>query len=542
MMKLKTIGIALACAALVSTQVHAVVVDLTQISEGEPAPGTTISLETTDGALVELEVEIVELEETVIEEVTETTEPAETPQVTEPADTAIASGETTTTGEPAASIIPEDKPKKKQIVTAVPVTEDGTASFVVGEEHEGKPLVLVVRSADGRVLERRNIIVSGTSVTLSVTSLALLGETATSPAPAAFTTGIDPVRVVDTSVSNGASEPNEPMYGFDKKRFEFSVETEIGRMSRDTFNALRLQMGITGIGSGITPVTDRFASIDRDAAFSSVNVSGRINLGTLPQYEYGAVYAVGSVRYGHSSDEFSGENISASGYNLGILGPEGPSGAFGGGVNLVHGAGNTDLDFLSYNDSYNEFMIQSGLEAEHACWIFFCTGRLLKFYGFTSEDLTYKGRTNSNTLDFRYDADVQTHRLGVQLGTDIGYRFNDNFSAFVSGDTRIIQNFSSSSADLYVSGQGRESASADSSFTDVGVILGAGARFDNGRYFATAGGRFETWDVGVARITGERPLYIDQESRESYSAYLRVGVRWGTAPEEDFGLDILRNY
>ena len=539
MMKLKTIGMALACAALVSTQVHAVVVDLTQISEGEPAPGTTISLETTDGALVELEIEIVELEETVIEEVTETTEPAETPQVTGPADTAIASGETTTTGEPAASIIPEDKPKKKQIVTAVPVTEDGTASFVVGEEHEGKPLVLVVRSADGRVLERRNIIVSGTSVTLSVTSLALFGETATSPAPAAFTTGIDPVRVVDTSVSNGAGEPDEPMYGFDKKRFEFSVETEIGRMSRDTFNALRLQSG-----GGATILQERFASIDRDGTFSSINLSGRLNLGALPQYDYGSVYAIGSVRYGHSSDDFYGENISTGGQDLGILSPFGPTGGLGGGVNVSSVGGASDLNFLSYNDSYNEFMIQSGLEAEHACWILFCTGRLLKFYGFTSEDLTYKGRTNSNTLDFRYDADVQTHRLGVQLGTDIGYRFNDNFSAFVSGDTRIIQNFSNSSATLDLSGArtDTESASADSSFTDVGVILGAGARFDNGRYFAAAGGRFETWDVGVARITGERPLYIDQESRESYSAYLRFGVRWGAAPEEDFGLDILRNY
>jgi len=495
---------------------HAVVVDISQISEGTPAPGTTISLETPEGEAIDLEVELVDLGELVE---TGTPEAGE-PQV--PSETAQPS-ETTPQTEIAET--PAEEPStERRTVTALAVPEDGQVRFEVEDRHRNRPLVLVIRDGSGTVLERRSITLTGALVTVAVSSLPAIGLPGTpaaslpDPSASASVANADAVSPVDRMTPE-----NVVQY-----RFHIGSEFEGGWMERSSFNALRLQ-------TGGAVVEDRFASVDQDGSFYSIKFDGEVDLGVPAPFGNGNLYATGSFRYGTSSADSYGTNVSTGGRDLAILAPEGPGGTLGGGA--VVGAAFSDLDFVSFDNRYDEYMVQAGLSTLITQGPWTVTPRGLLFYGRTDESLDYDGRTNAGTLDFAYDVKTDSNRFGAQIGTEVAVNFHEGVAFFVAADARLVHNSADSTASLNLSGalNHSETVTASNDQFDVGGILEGGVRFRQGRFSADIGGRFETWQVPVARITGERPLYIDYESRDSYSAFARVNIALGGPVVRDTG-------
>ncbi|WP_415715628.1 hypothetical protein [Roseibium sp.] len=486
---------------------HAVVVDINQVSEGEPTPGTTLSLETLDGEEIELEIDLADLDdvlETDLPDIAEgLAQPASTGQPAEAP--ATVTSETT----PA----PGERPKRR--VAAVPVPKDGNIRFEVDDKYRDKPVILVLKDRNGRVIERRSLTLTGALVSVTASSLPAIG-TPGAPAPVTFAqTGAQPQNIRPVSTDTGQS-PNDVV----KERFQLSVEFEAGWMERDSFNALRLQ-------NGGNVVQDRFASVDRDGQFTSVMIQGQADLGTSAPLFGTNLYALGSFRYGYSGADSYKTNVSSGGEDLAILALEGPGGVLGGGA--VVAAPNSDLDYVAYNDNYHEYMAQLGLMTMVTSGPVTFSPRALFFYGQTNESLNYRGRTNGNTLFFGYEIDTNSHRVGVQLGSELAYQLADGFSVFAGADARLVQNFSETDGSLTFSGEfaHNETVKTDKNLFDVGGILEGGVRFQRGRFSANVGGRFETWRIPVTQVTGERPLYIDYQSRNSYSAFARFNIALG---------------
>lgn len=496
----------------------AVVVDLSQVSDGEPVPGTTISLETLDGEPVELEFDVVE---------------AETPDagvVEQPvADAPATPADAPATGTPTATPVPDNTSDtstdtangeqadegERRTATAVPVPGDGNVRFTVDDKYRNRPLVLVVRDGNGRVVEQRRVELTGT-----VASIAVSGLPFYSPAETARAIGVDGVtRPVVSDQPNGVIDQAGDD-GEDNGRFQLTMEVEGGGLERDSFNALRLQ-------NGATIVQDRFASVNRNGSFSSVMLQGQMDLGTPAPFFGTNLYAVGSFRYGYGSVDDRQTNVSSGGRSLGILAPEGPGGVLGGGV-LV-GAAFSDLNFVAYADNYHEYMAQLGLSTMVQRGPVMFTPRTLFFYGNTNESLYYSGRTNANTLDFGYGVHTNSHRVGVQVGTEIAVEVLDGVSLFAGADARLIQNFAETTASLDLSGalNHSEMVSADRNAFDLGGIFEGGLRVQRGRFSGSLGGRLETWQIPVAQITGEQPLFISFENRTSYTAFARFNIALG---------------
>ncbi|MCC0058714.1 MAG: outer membrane beta-barrel protein [Hyphomicrobiaceae bacterium] len=172
-----------------STDAGAVVVSTDVVSEGEPVPGAEITFETAAGEPVDLFT-------------TETSEETPGDQASsEPSQTPVSAGETPesaaepgTSGAPPAIAQPkeeqteqaavpatggaasastasetggQDETEKRTAVTVVTTDAQGRAAFQIDDRYRGQALVMVIKK-DGRVIERRNVVVSTTSMDLSV--------------------------------------------------------------------------------------------------------------------------------------------------------------------------------------------------------------------------------------------------------------------------------------------------------------------------------------------------------------------------------------
>lgn len=495
-----------------ATSAWAVVVNITGVSGGEPVPGTTISLETSSGEAIPLEIvslDDITLEEEVDNAVQDTTTAAESTienVVEDNAVSEITDSDTTT-------IAGSDDEKRNAItVAAVPVNSTGNVSFVVGDQYKDEEVVLVIRDASGNVIDRKKVFLAGEIITANIAQLA-----------DAFTTGGRTARTVrpaseqtfaQTSGSSGDS--SDALDTNLKANYSISGEFEYGRLKRDTFNALRLQSG-----GGATILQDNFASHSRSSDFRSFAVEGYGDLNKEAPFYGTNLYVIGGARHATSSSSSYDMNVLSDGADLGILSPYGPTGGLGGGVNV--NAPNADLNFVRYHDNYSETLVSAGLMTmiEHGNFTF--TKGASLFYGRTTEELNYSGRTNSNTLDFGYNVNTDTNRIGLQLSMEAETMVAPQLNGYAGLDLRFVRNHSNSDAILNLSGalNATESASTSANKLDVGAVLEGGLRYKQGRNSLDFGGRFETWQVAVPRITGEQPLYIDYESRNSLSGYFK---------------------
>lgn len=492
-----------------------VVVNFTAISEGEPVPGTTISLETIDGTQIPLEIE----ELTFVEIVEENSNVVESQPTS------------TGTNEPVTTVVTEVEPQsstqtvEKKTVYVLPADNDGTAELIVDDKYKSEPLILVIRDKAGKVLEKKSVFLTGATTLINVASLpnisintAQSSSASSSQSASTQTTSRPSVKINDRVISsdNGSIEIEE-----EKPNYSIGIEFEYGNLKRNSFNALRLQTG-----GGATILMDTFASANRSDSFTSFAIDGYGDLGRKAPIYNTNLYAISSFRYAQSSVSSYQTNVSTGGYDLGILSPHGPTGGLGGGVNVNSPA--SDLNFVSYHDDYSELLALAGVMTmiEHN-GISFTKGASL-FYGRTSETLSYDGRTNNNTLDFEYDAKTTSNRFGIQLSTEAEHGFSDYVTGYAGLDLRFVHNSGSSDARLALSGalNATESAHASSNKFDVGAVVQGGVRVHRKNVNLDFGGRFETWKIPVARITGEQPLYIDYESRNSFSVFAKFNLKF----------------
>ncbi|SOE17218.1 hypothetical protein SAMN05877838_2111 [Hoeflea halophila] len=530
----------------------AVALTVTDISEGMPLPGTTISLETlsgetiplrpvdaaeapTDGSVsdqpaVEAETTLTASPGEVGEQGEDTVEPLDTGEPQETVSVPVPEGQSTDEAEPTQTASAEDGAERGEDVVqtrdtvSIPVLEDGSAEFEVADEYEDRLVIIVIRDASGNVIDRRQARLSGVSLALSLSGLP---KTAGVPDDGAG-------RAADSSARPDLADPAVEQ-AFDSTtdgRTEMEVgdvyatpniefEAGIGAMSRGSFSPLRLQDG------GFNLVAANFAAVEREGTFSHVGFSFKNPTGHRDPFWSGTVNFIGGVQVGLSEASASGTNISARGYGLGILGPEGPGGFFNGGVAI--NSAFADVNSLHYADKYQEIMVRAGAATQLKTSGLHIEPSFQVFVGQTSEDLSYSGRSANSSVGFAYDVSTSTRRLGVQIGTEIATTPRDNFTLFGSGDIRLVQNWGHAKAALDMTGVvvGSEFAKAYGNLFDIGAVVRGGVRYEREQVAFEVGGQFETWQVPVARITGEVPLYVDYRNRNSWSVYGRLKIRIG---------------
>jgi len=211
------------------TGAWAVVVTTEVVTEGEPVPNAEITFETPAGEPVDLFV--TETEEPPQEEAssqvpepqtpTETTSPPSPP---EPAASATPA-ETREPDDGQEVAVPadgelvseprEDQPSgvptpKREVVTSVTTNAEGEAQFEIDDRYRGQSLIMVVKK-DGRVIERRRVIVGQGRLDLSLdVPASALSSVPESPSTATSTSATD--YGTDGQLTDSAETVSTPSY------------------------------------------------------------------------------------------------------------------------------------------------------------------------------------------------------------------------------------------------------------------------------------------------------------------------------------------
>jgi hypothetical protein len=292
-------------------------------------------------------------------------------------------------------------------------------------------------------------------------------------------------------------------------------EAGIGHMNIGHFNALRTEIG----GNVVSP---NFGAVDIEGGFQDAGFEVEfLEAQTILLFGNEAATSIFmAIDWGFLdwSDVYV---LDADGNRLGVLGPEGPGGFFGGGVVTAPGFG--DVTDGYFNGDYHEGLIQLGGKASWQLDFGQLTARAGTFYGWTSMDMRYGGTTNGGTFDFAYSSGLKTDRVGVQIGLGMEAPLIDTSSGvYMSFDARAIENFAEGHIALDTA-IGSERQEIDDTRFDVGGKIEGGLYWEpTNDVSMRLGGSYETWRAPVPKVTGEVPAYIDWESRNSWTAQLTV--------------------
>jgi hypothetical protein len=493
-------AIALALLLGMTGLAFAVTTELEIESKGEPVPNAEISFETPNG-----------------EEIT-FTEVEETPETGTPPTQETAVADPAPDGEPpqASSTVPEntETPKPTETVTTrvpkqitrISTDDAGTAKVELDEELKDKPVVVVIRR-NGEIVSRREVILSGDPVRLTIDVTP--EPPAQSRTPVVSTPRKPRLDRTDPPVET-VSEPtpkSDPL-------FSISVRPEVGVIDRGSANLpVRLQFEL-----GNELIVSETFYVDRDDE-PVQGLTGDIKLG-LPSGS--GSFVLGFSRY-ESESTVTFPTINAGTDLIGILNPQG-SGDFIGGPATINS--------LTYRSEYQEFTLRPGFEL--APWTngsLTLRPRFGGFYGETNEESSTSFSVNG-FFTASYTDRLETTRYGGFVGAASELALTPTLSLFANGELRMIQNeasgFAHLTSNLGSCAAGCRQELSDTHF-DLGVRLHGGVAANiNDNVSASAGVAFETWQVPVRSYavddTGLTPTPAGIEWQDRQSVTFSAGM------------------
>jgi hypothetical protein len=320
-------------------------------------------------------------------------------------------------------------------------------------------------------------------------------------------------QAIDAETARIGAIPDCPSSAFD-----LGVNGGFGQIQRPDFDTM-LQLENGGV-----IVNRKFAAVERTDDYQGFGLSGStgIDFGGFRKFIFG-------YTYGHASSDSRSDTVPAGGNDLLILSPQGPGGGLGGGVN-VNGLF-SDVTGLHFDDSYDEHLLYVG--ASFAPWRLPGTGASVTSYakllfGYVRETSDYSGTTAAGLLDFGYSSELETTRWGAAFGARLEQPISGPLGFYVDGELRFIENHTSASSTLNLSGgvNATEGAHASADKLDVGGIFGAGIYYITGNVTVRAGASYETWQTPMLKFSTTGPVDIDYGTRESIAATLTATVRF----------------
>lgn len=267
-----------------------------------------------------------------------------------------------------------------------------------------------------------------------------------------------------------------------------------------------------------------FGAVERKDSYQGFGLKGSIGLATSG---FGSV--IFGYSYGKTSTDSFSDTVSTGGDDLNILSPQGPAGGLGGGVNV--GGAFSDIANLRYTDSYDEQLGYIGVS--FAPWRLPGAGTRVTPYvkglfGYVHETSDYSGTTAGGILDFLYTNELKTTRWGAAVGANVMQPLSGPLGLYLDGELRFIENDTSASSTLNLSGvlDATEPADASARKFDVGGMVGGGLYYKAGNVTVKAGASYETWQVPIVTFSETGPLRVDYGARESITATLQARVKF----------------
>ncbi|MBB3064720.1 hypothetical protein [Limibacillus halophilus] len=303
---------------------------------------------------------------------------------------------------------------------------------------------------------------------------------------------------------------------------DYSVQVDAGAgfgwVWRPSSQFLRLELGgtVTDRSFGVPDIDDEYSKFHFGLA-AWLNLWGIHTLGHF-----------GIITSDHKYN-FEAQNISAMGYQLGIISP------IGNGFITAPGFGDlynvnymSEMDYYDFTLGLSTYLGFDFMPSAHGSPDGLVKPSINLSYGNIKVQEMFSAYTNGMTFPFQYDSKLDTMSWGVDLGVQVlSPDIVPGLKVFADANTQFNYDETDGFARLTPGTMGPyDQVKFDDSKLNVGFTLGAGIHYEVGSFTTEFSYSYSNFGMPDIKLSGTGPAELDTQRAQSHAIMVEGRVRF----------------